>query len=77
MKVYADTSVFGGVFDQEFSGPSRQFFDEVDAERFILLPLPLLQQRLNRRLIKSGHFLPDILNQPLLWMSVKRPWSFE
>ena len=37
MKVYADTSVFGGVFDQEFSGPSRQFFDEIDAGRFILV----------------------------------------
>ena len=37
MKVYADTSVFGGVFDQEFSDPSRQFFDEIDAGRFILV----------------------------------------
>ncbi|OQX01615.1 MAG: hypothetical protein BWK80_59595 [Desulfobacteraceae bacterium IS3] len=26
MKVYADTSVFGGVFDPEFSDPSKQFF---------------------------------------------------
>lgn len=37
MKAYADTSVFGGVFDPEFSGPSRRFFDEVDAGRFILV----------------------------------------
>ena len=37
MKIYADTSVFGGVFDQEFSDPSRQFFDEIDAGRFILV----------------------------------------
>ena len=37
MKTYADTSVFGGVFDPEFSGPSRQFFDEVDAGRFVLV----------------------------------------
>ena len=36
MKIYADTSVFGGVFDQEFSEPSRQFFDEIDAGRFVL-----------------------------------------
>ena len=35
MKIYADTSVFGGVFDQEFSAPSKQFFDEVDTGRFI------------------------------------------
>ena len=37
MKIYADTSVFGGVFDQEFSGASKQFFDEVDAGRFVLV----------------------------------------
>ena len=37
MKIYADTSVFGGVFDQEFSEPSKQFFNEVDAGRFILV----------------------------------------
>lgn len=37
MKVYADTSVFGGVFDREFSDPSRQFFDEIDAGRFFLV----------------------------------------
>ena len=37
MKIYADTSVFGGVFDKEFSKPSKQFFDEVDAGRFTLV----------------------------------------
>ncbi len=37
MRIYADTSVFGGVFDQEFSEPSRQFFEEVDAGRFVLV----------------------------------------
>ncbi len=37
MKIYADTSVFGGVFDQEFSEPSRQFFEEVDTGRFVLV----------------------------------------
>lgn len=47
MKVYADTSVFGGVFDQEFSGPSRQFFDEVDAARFILVTSAVVEAELN------------------------------
>lgn len=36
-KVYADSSVFGGVFDIEFSDPSRRFFDEVEAGRFHLV----------------------------------------
>ena len=29
MKIYADTSVFGGVFDEEFAQDSRQFFEDV------------------------------------------------
>lgn len=37
MKIYPDTSVFGGVFDQEFSESSRLFFDEVDEGRFVLV----------------------------------------
>ena len=37
MKIYADTSIFGGVFDKEFFEPSKQFFDEVTAGRFELV----------------------------------------
>lgn len=43
MKIYADTSVFGGVFDQEFSEPSRQFFNEIDAGRFVLAPSAVVE----------------------------------
>ena len=31
IRVYADTSVFGGVFDAEFEEPSRAFFNAVNA----------------------------------------------
>lgn len=34
IQVYIDTSVFGGVFDSEFAGPSRAFFDEIRYGRF-------------------------------------------
>lgn len=37
MKVYADTSVFGGVFDEEFAEPSKEFFAEVECGRFDLV----------------------------------------
>ena len=37
MKVYADTSVFGGVYDQEFDEPSKEFFAEVESGRFDLV----------------------------------------
>ena len=34
MQVYVDTSVFGGMFDEEFSASSRAFFEEVRGGRF-------------------------------------------
>lgn len=34
MLVYVDTSVFGGVFDEEFADASRSFFDEIRLGRF-------------------------------------------
>ena len=37
MRIYADTSVFGGLFDKEFDHATRQFLDEVDNGRFILV----------------------------------------
>lgn len=36
-RVYADTSVFGGVFDEDFADASRAFFEEVKAGRFRLI----------------------------------------
>ncbi len=37
MRIYADTSVFGGVFDEEFAKPTKQFFAEIDAGYFTLV----------------------------------------
>ncbi len=37
LRIYADTSVFGGVFDEEFAGPSKVFFDQIRAGRFTLV----------------------------------------
>jgi predicted nucleic acid-binding protein len=36
VRVYADTSVYGGVFDHEFARPSRRFFELVRQGRFQL-----------------------------------------
>ncbi len=41
VRVYADTSVYGGVFDEEFSKPSRRIFDHLREERFRLVTSPL------------------------------------
>lgn len=37
LRVYADTSVFGGCFDEEFADDSRAFFSEIGAGRFTLV----------------------------------------
>jgi predicted nucleic acid-binding protein len=37
LRAYADTSVFGGVFDEEFRESTRRFFDEVVEGRFELV----------------------------------------
>mgnify|MGYP001574222385 CR=1 FL=1 len=37
LRVYADTSVFGGCFDPEFDEASRAFFREVAARRFLVV----------------------------------------
>jgi len=41
-RVYADTSVYGGVFDVEFAGPSRAFFRQVYEGRFLLVASALV-----------------------------------
>lgn len=40
-RIYVDTSVFGGVHDEEFASPSKVFFDEVCAGFFIDIRSPL------------------------------------
>jgi hypothetical protein len=37
LRIYLDTSVFGGYFDEEFTEASRILFDEIKAGRFILV----------------------------------------
>ncbi len=44
IRAYADTSVFGGVFDEEFREASRAFFAQVRAGRFGLVTSALVQE---------------------------------
>jgi predicted nucleic acid-binding protein len=46
VRVYADTSVFGGVFDEEFAFASRRFFDRVSAGAFRLVTSPIVEEEL-------------------------------
>ncbi|MBF0472247.1 MAG: hypothetical protein HQK91_03525 [Nitrospirae bacterium] len=46
-RVYADTSVFGGCFDDEFSEESKAFFDEILKGKFILVISTTILRELN------------------------------
>jgi len=37
IRVYVDTSVFGGVIDEEFAEASKQFFERVHNDEFVVL----------------------------------------
>lgn len=37
LRIYVDTSVFGGCFDSEFSSDSRKLFSEIGSGRFLLV----------------------------------------
>ena len=37
IRVYADTSVFGGVFDDEFNEESKAFFEQVRSGQSVLV----------------------------------------
>jgi len=56
MKIYADTSVFGGVFDSEFSGPSKRFFDEIESGLFILVTSAVVEAEIEPAPMKIRDF---------------------
>lgn len=37
LRVYVDTSVFGGCFDEEFSDESKKLFEEIEKGKFLLV----------------------------------------
>ncbi len=45
-RVYADTSVFGGVFDEEFETASKMFFDAVKKGTFKLITSELVRKEI-------------------------------
>jgi len=56
-RVYADTSVFGGCFDEEFSKESILFFEQVKRGEFILV----ISQTTERELIKAPEKVREVL----------------
>lgn len=48
IRTYADTSVYGGLHDEEFADDSRQFFEAVRAGRFELVTSAVVDDELER-----------------------------
>ena len=46
IRVYADTSVFGGVYDDEFKQPSLTFFEQVKSGQFVLVTSAVVQDEM-------------------------------
>ena len=44
LRVYADTSVFGGSFDEEFEEASRLFFEEIRRGRLMLVTSAIVRR---------------------------------
>jgi predicted nucleic acid-binding protein len=64
---YADTSVFGGVFDEGFDEASKAFFQQVREKHFELVISPVVQKEIElapkkvrkffKEITKSAHFI--------------------
>lgn len=61
MRVYADTSVFGGVFDEEFDRASNAFFNEVQEGKFVLVTSELVREEIWDAPPKVRHFFEEML----------------
>jgi predicted nucleic acid-binding protein len=59
-RIYADTSIYGGVFDDEFTGVTRKFFDEVRKGRHILVVSEIVLQELELAPLKVRQFYADL-----------------
>jgi predicted nucleic acid-binding protein len=60
IRVYADTSVYGGVFDDEFAKASKEFFDQVREGRFALVLSTLVDDELQRAPEEVRRLLDDL-----------------
>jgi hypothetical protein len=59
-RIYADTSVFGGVFDPEFALISSQFFEEVRKGHHLLLISEITGQELENAPLRVRELILDL-----------------
>ena len=61
LRVYIDTSVFGGYYDDEFSVASRKFFGAVFTGQLI----PLISETLVAELMRAPAHVQDLLDRTM------------
>jgi predicted nucleic acid-binding protein len=68
LRVYVDTSVFGGVFDAEFARASKRFFTQARAGRFLPVVSPIVADEITdapvrvRRAYEKFMSLADVIS---------------
>ena len=63
LRVYADTSVFGGVFDDEFEDASQAFFELVKRGRFQLLVSDLSRREIEEAPSQVKSYFDSLIGQ--------------
>lgn len=66
IRVYADTSVFGGVFDQEFSKASKLFFEQVKNGIFQLI----VSEVIHKEIIDAPDSVNKLFNEMLIYAEI-------
>jgi len=61
IRVYADTSVFGGAYDDEFKQPSLTFFEQVKSGQFVLVTSAVVQDAMVAAPPAVRRFFEDLL----------------
>lgn len=61
IRVYADTSVFGGVYDDEFKQPSLTFFAQVKSGQFVLVTSAVVQDEIVAAPLTVKRFFEEML----------------
>jgi predicted nucleic acid-binding protein len=61
LRAYADTSVFGGVFDKEFEKPSKKFFEVIKTGEIKLLTSELVRQEIQAGPQRVQAFFEEML----------------
>ncbi|MEK0369484.1 MAG: type II toxin-antitoxin system VapC family toxin, partial [Nitrosopumilus sp.] len=61
ISVYADTSVFGGIYDDDFQDESKEFFEEVKRGRFTLITSAVVRAEIEPAPEKVKNYFNDML----------------